>query len=154
MKMILFFIVLLFPTVSGLSISRFNGLTQRSAKTHNDKWMIIKDEPSNKQINQRNNQRQKVLAVYEFNHQECDMVLKPRRRRRVKCHDELTNHGRNIGLFRPFATAAKWLEDHWSDILLTIHEIWSVAFITDKNSIIWNRDKRKTYNNPVEFWDI
>ena len=109
--MILLFIVLLFPTLSGLSISRSNGLTQRSDNSHKGKWIISKDEPSNQQINQRNNQRQKVLAVYEFNHQECDMVLKPRRRRRVQCHDELTNHGRNIGLFRPFATAAKWLED-------------------------------------------
>ena len=110
MKMILFFIVLLFPTVSSLSISRLNGLTQRSDKTQKGKWIIFKDEPSNEQMYHQNNQRQEVLAVYEFNHQECDMVSKPRRRRRVQCHDELTNHGRQISLFRPFVTAAKWLE--------------------------------------------
>ena len=109
-KMILFFILLLFPTLSGLSISHFNG--QRSDNTNKGKWMIIKNERSNKQINQQNNQRQEVLAVYEFNHQECDMVLKSRRRRRFQCHDELTNHGRKIGFLRPFVTAAKWLEDH------------------------------------------
>ena len=104
-------IVLLFQTSSGLFISGFNGLSQRPEKTHKGKWMIFKDERStNGQINQQKNLRQAVLAVYEFNHQECDMGLKPRHRRRVQCHDELPNHGREISLFRPFKTAAKWLE--------------------------------------------
>ena len=106
----LIIIVLLFQTSSGLSISGFNGLSQKREKTHKGKWMIFKDERSKGQINKSNNLRQEVLAVYEFNHQECDMVLKPRRRRRVQCHDELPNHGREISLFRPFKTAAKWLE--------------------------------------------
>ena len=106
----LVFTVALFQTSSGLSISGFNGLSQRLEKTHKGKWMIFKDERSTDgQINQQNNLREEVLAVYEFNHQECDMVLKPRRRRRVKCHDEIPNHGRYIGLFRPFITAEKWL---------------------------------------------
>ena len=113
-------IVLLFQTSSGLSISGFNGLE----KTHNGgwmdpiasldasigKWMTFKDKRSaSGQINQQNILREEVLAVYEFNHQECDMVLKPRRRRRVKCHDEIPNHGRSISLFRPFTNAEKWL---------------------------------------------
>ena len=72
------------------------------------KWMTFKDKRSaNGQIHHQNNKE--VLAVYEINHQECDMVFKSRRRRRVKCHNEIPNHGRSISLFTPFSNAEKWL---------------------------------------------
>ena len=110
---ILFFIVLLFKTSSGLSLSSFKGLSQRQDKAHTArKWIIIKDEGSNRQIIQQNDLGKQVLAVFEFNHQECDMVLKSGRRRRVQCHDEIPNHGRDIGLLQPFTTVAKWLQHH------------------------------------------
>lgn len=109
---------------SGLN---FHQLARRP--TQNDaRWKILNEmqtsmNPGNV-IDRQNDRRNQILAAFELNHQECDMVFQRGRRRRVQCHDEIPDHGRDLGLFTPFATAAKWFQNRKSDNLLlgNVHE--------------------------------
>ena len=89
----------------------FHELSRRSGKNDIDaKWMFMKQlQPNMNSIGPKpqHDRKNQILAAFELNHQECDMVLQKGRRRRVKCHDGIPNHGRAENLFSPFMTATK-----------------------------------------------
>ena len=102
-------IALLFETSAGLNLRQ---LPRRPDKNLAAKLMIFNEVQSrevNKQlINQPTERSNRILAEFEFNHQECDMVIMPGRRRQVRCHHESSDLGKHYGLFKPFA--AKWFQ--------------------------------------------
>ena len=71
----------------------------------------VQSREVNKQlINQPTERSNRILAEFEFNHQECDMVIMPGRRRQVRCHHETSDLDKHYVLFKPFADAAKWFQ--------------------------------------------
>ena len=104
-------IALLFETSAGLNLRK---ISRRPDKNFPAKLMIFNEEQSREstkeQINQRNERSNQILAEFEFNHQECDMVIMPGRRRQVRCYHETSDLGKHYGLFKPFADAAKWFQ--------------------------------------------
>ena len=104
-------IALLFETSAGLNLRK---IPRRPDKNLPAKLTIFHEEQSRavnkQQINQRTEHSNQILAEFEFNHQECDMVIMPGRRRQVRCYHETSDLGKHYGLFKPFADAAKWFQ--------------------------------------------
>ena len=104
-------IALLFETSAGLNLRQ---LPRRPDKNLAAKLMIFNEEQSREvtkqQINQQTEHSNRILAEFAFNHQECDMIIMPGRRRQVRCHHETSDLGKHYGLFKPFAYAAKWFQ--------------------------------------------
>ena len=100
-------IAILFQTSFGFN---FHGLSRRPNANLATKRMTFNEEQTNegtKQINQQHDERNPILAAYQLNHQNCDVVILPGRRRQIRCHHETNNHGMHISLFQPFVNAAK-----------------------------------------------
>ena len=90
----------------------FYEFSKRPGKNDFDaKWMFLNElqrlQPTSIDPIPQHDRKNQILAEFELNHQECDMILQKGRRRRVKCHDEIPNHGRAVNFFSPFMSATK-----------------------------------------------